>query len=87
MGKVFGSGSRGDKLGEVFTVTVESTAQYLLSWKTYQMSATAIAIATINATTNGTQSVSIQYVSATTARVNTYSGSTPTAVAFSFIIY
>jgi hypothetical protein len=88
MGKVFGSGSRGDKLGEVFTVTVESTGQYLLSWTTYQASTSTIMMATINATPpNGAQSVSIQHVSATSARVNTYSGSTPTAVAFSFIIY
>ena len=87
-GKVFGSGSRGDKLGEVFTVTVGSTGQYLLSWTTYQASATARMMATMNATPpNGTQSVSIQYVSATSARVNTYSGSTPESLAFSFIIY
>ena len=87
-GKVYGSGSKGQIYGESVTVTVESTGQYLLSWSTYQMPVNAILIATLNLSPSAASITSnIIYVSATSARVNTYSSTSSFALPFSFIIY
>jgi hypothetical protein len=88
IGKVYGSGTRGDKFGVNFTVTVESTGQYLLSFSGYTITSNTIMTATLNLTPAfATSSITIQYASANSARVNTYNGSSAQSLPFSFIIY